>query len=79
MFTFLPRWKEELVCTGPGGQFILELAMGKLTAYLPTEAAWAQKAPPWAREHWAQLCDELQQWCRFNNADFVIDASAPVW
>ncbi len=39
-FKFQPRWKEELVVTGDGGQFILELPMGVLSAYLPTESAW---------------------------------------
>lgn len=34
-FRFAPRWKEELVVTGPGGAFILDLPMGVLTAVLP--------------------------------------------
>lgn len=34
VFEFKARWKEELVCTGPHGSFVLELAMGRLTAYL---------------------------------------------
>ena len=79
MFTFSPRWKEELVCSGPGGEFVLELTMGRLVAYLPDEAAWAQKSPPWARAHWAELRDELEQWCRANDAGFVVDATAHVW
>src|SRR4030095_3513633 len=33
--TFRARWKEELVCTGPGGTFVLELPMGRLSAFLP--------------------------------------------
>ena len=78
-FSFLPRWKEELVVTGPGGSFILELPMGRLTAYLPTEDAFRSKAPEWARGLWPQLRDELQEWCKFNNAGFVIDATAAVW
>ena len=44
-FTFQARWKEELVCTGPGGSFILELPMGVLSAYLPTEESWKEKTP----------------------------------
>ena len=79
VFSFLPRWKEELVVTGPGGTFILELPMGVLTAYLPTEEAFRNKAPEWARELWPQLREELEDWCRFNNAGLVIEATAAVW
>lgn len=75
-FTFQPRWKEELVCTGPGGSFILELPMGRLSAYLPTEAAWARNGPAWARDLWPVLRKELQEWCEANNALFYIDESA---
>ena len=78
-FTFQPRWKEELVCTGPGGSFVLDLPMGILTACLPTEAAWKRKAPEWARDLWPQLKTELQDWCRANNAKFVIDENAAVY
>jgi len=59
MFEFQPRWKEELVCTGPGGTFVLELPMGVLSAYLPTEAVWQEKAPVWSRALWSELHDEL--------------------
>lgn len=79
MFAFQPRWKEELVCTGPGGSFILELPMGVLSAYLPTETAWAAKSPPWARELWPVLKNELEDWCHRNGAKFLIDESAAVW
>ena len=32
---FSPKWKEELVCSLDDRQFVLELTMGKLTAFLP--------------------------------------------
>lgn len=76
IFTFKPRWKEELVCTGPGGQFLLELPMGILSAYLPTEDVWRTIAPEWARALWPDLQDELEQWCKAHNAMFVIDYAA---
>ena len=79
MFTFGPRWREELVCTGPGGTFILELPMGVLSAYLPTEEAWQRKAPEWARKLWPVLKTELEEWCRVNHAKFVIDETALVY
>ena len=78
-FTFHPRWKEELLVVGPGGEFILELPMGVLSAYLPTQEAWQSKGPDWARELWPVLRAELEAWCNQNNAKFYIDASAWVW
>ena len=78
-FTFQARWKEELVCTGAGGTFVLELSMGRLSAFLPTEDAWQKKAPTWARGLWPVLKLELEFWCKASKADLVIDESARVW
>ena len=78
-FTFQPRWKEELVCTGAGGSFVLELPMGRLTACLPTETAWKDKAPAWAHDLWPVLKVELEAWCRSNRAQFVLDHKAGVY
>jgi hypothetical protein len=49
LFRFQPRWKEELVVSGEGGSFVLELPMGVLSAHLPTEEEWERRAPDWAR------------------------------
>jgi hypothetical protein len=78
-FSFQPRWKEELVCTGPGGSFVLELPMGVLSAYLPIQEAWKRKAPEWARELWPDLKTELEIWCSANDARFFIDQNAQVF
>ncbi|GAA5784352.1 hypothetical protein [Chitiniphilus shinanonensis] len=78
-FKFQPRWREELVCTGPGGVFVLELPMGVLSAYLPTEDVWRSKAPPWAHDLWPVLKEELGAWCAANKAKFVIDETAGVF
>jgi hypothetical protein len=78
-FTFQPRWKEELVCTARGGSFVLELTMGVLGAYLPTEEAWKRKAPEWARDLWSVLKAELESWCQSNNTKFVIDENAAIY
>lgn len=78
-FQFQPRWKEELVVSGPGGSFVLELPMGVLSAYLPTETAWRTSAPPWAIDLWPILRSELGEWCQVNKAELVIDATASVW
>jgi hypothetical protein len=77
-FVFKPRWKEELECHGPGGSFILELPMGILSAYLPTEEAWLQKGPTWGHTLWPVLRDELEAWCEANGAQLFIDESANV-
>lgn len=80
VLSLLPRWKEELVVTGPGGeQLILDFAMGIPTVYLPTEEAWARKAPAWAAGVWPQLRRELDPWCTFNNAALVVSETAGVW
>ena len=79
IFKFQPRWKEELVVTGPGGQFILDLAMGILTACLPTEEVWHHKAPVWAQDYWPQLHCQLKSWCAQNNAELSIDHRSGVY
>lgn len=79
MFKFQPRWKEELLVIGPGGTLILELPMGILSAYLPTEVVWRKKAPAWAGNLWPQLRAELEAWCLTNKAQLIIDETADVY
>ena len=78
-FKFKARWKEQLICTGPGGSFILDLPMGIFSARLPTESVYQQKAPTWARDLWSVLKIELEAWCIENDAKFVIDKTADVY
>ena len=75
-FQFHPRWKEELVVTGPGGSFILELPMGIYSAWLPTHQVWLDTAPEWAKDLWPILKEELEDWCRRNKAKIHIDEKA---
>jgi hypothetical protein len=77
-FRFQPRWKEELVCTSPGGTIVLELPMGVLSAYLPTEAAWKHTAPAWSRDLWPVLRSEIEARCKANKTKFIIDETADV-
>ena len=79
VFHFQPRWKEELVVSGRGGSFVLELPMGVLSAHLPTEAEWKRHAPEWARSLWPELKRELEDWCRENDAQFHIYPFASVY
>ena len=78
-FAFHPRWKEELVCSAAGGRFVLELAMGTLAAYLPTQDAWEARGPAWARDLWPVLHDELAAWCKANKARFMVVEDAQVF
>ncbi|WP_295890665.1 hypothetical protein [uncultured Vibrio sp.] len=77
-FKFQPRWKEELVVTGDEGQFVLELPMGVLSVYLPTESAWESKSSEWARNQYGELKQELEYWCKENKVTFYIDETADV-
>ncbi|AVO28551.1 hypothetical protein C6Y55_00670 [Stenotrophomonas maltophilia] len=79
VFEFKARWKEELVCTGPHGSFVLELAMGRLTAYLSSEEAFRSSAPPCAADLWPQLRDELELWCETHQTALVVDPTARVY
>jgi hypothetical protein len=79
IFKFEPRWKEELVCSGPGGSFVLEMPMGKLTVLLLTEDEWISRGPTWARELWPILHAELKAWCAELDAVFAVDATAGVF
>ncbi|MEZ5986143.1 MAG: hypothetical protein R3B94_09345 [Hyphomonas sp.] len=78
-FQFLPKWKEELVVIAEEGSFKLDLAMGVLTAFLPTEEDWPDKAPAWARALYPELKQELEAWCTENNAKLVIDETGVVF
>jgi hypothetical protein len=78
-FKFQPRWKEELVVTGSGGSLILELPMGILSAYLPTEEIWSQKAPSWAKGLYHELKSELEAWCMENKAQLIVNTTAGVY
>jgi len=78
LFDFQPRWKEELVVSDAGGSFVIELPMGVLSAYLPSEAEWECRGPEWARSHWSTLKEELEAWCCKNSVQLNIDPSAGV-
>jgi hypothetical protein len=44
-FEFTPRWKEELVCECADGRLVVEITMGILHVYFPSEARWSRDAP----------------------------------
>ena len=73
---FEPRWKEELVCTMDGHEFILEFTMGISTAYLPTESKWESEAPVWAKGTWVSVSEQLAAWCRMQKIPLEITENA---
>ncbi|NTF08758.1 hypothetical protein G6L37_21530 [Agrobacterium rubi] len=78
-FHFQTRWKEELVVSGNGGSFVLEMPIGVLSVYLPTETEWERRAPDWAKRLWPILRLELEDWCQENHAKFYIDHTAGIY
>jgi hypothetical protein len=73
---FQPKWKEELVCTMDGRSFVVELTMGVLTVYFPTQTKWEASAPEWARQHWERVRADLSAWCQQQKMPLVIEDHA---
>ena len=78
-FSFSPRWKEEMVCSCSLGSFILEMPMGITSVYFPTEAAWQQRAPEWARPYWATIHEQLARWCARQKIPLYVKDDAAVY
>ena len=76
IFKFNARWKEELVVSCFGDEFILEYTMGVSTIFLPTRAVWQQSAPDWAKNHYTELKTELESWCKKNQIPLRVEARA---
>lgn len=78
-FTFRPQWKEELVCSCQLGEFILEMPMGVPSVYIPTQAAWQDRAPMWARPYWSSVHVQLMDWCTNHGFPLHVDDSANIF
>jgi len=63
-YTFCPRWKEELVCKTDQGSFVIDMPMGEVCVYAPTEVAWDRQIPHWNRNDYGNFIEELEQWCQ---------------
>lgn len=75
-FKFEPRWKEELVGSCSEGTFVLEMTMGELNVFLPTETVWQEKAPSWAKSHWHTVRAQLEQWCSQQKIPLIVEDHA---
>ncbi len=65
MYKFQARWKEELVCSGPMGEFILDLPMGILTVCIPDKNVWDAKFPGFDFDDFKR---QVEAWALNNNA-----------
>ena len=77
--TFQPKWKEELVCDSALGSFVLEMPMGIVSVYFPTEDTWRYRAPHWAVAHYASILAQLRNWCEKNGVPLYVEESAQVY
>jgi len=75
-FTFKPRWKEELVCSSSNGSLVIEMTMGILGVYCPTEEKWKKEAPAWAKNYWGSFKDQLEKWCTESKIPLYVEDSA---
>ena len=75
---FQPKWKEELVCTMDGKSFVIELTMGVLTVYFPTQSKWEASAPEWAMQQWTRVEHDLSAWCAEQKIPLVIEEHTSV-
>lgn len=72
-FSFQPRWKEELVCQCELGEIVLDMPMGTVSVYVPTESAWREVAPVWAVLLWKSFFEQLSAWCDLQKIPLHLD------
>lgn len=73
---FRPEWKELLVGSMDGKEFTIELTMGVLTVYFPTNEKWEASAPDWAKHQWERVRADLAIWCGQQKIPLVIENHA---
>lgn len=71
-----PKWKEELVGVLDGNRFVVELTMGRLHVYFPTESAWESSAPVWAKGKYMLARDAAEKWADENESGFTVEDNA---
>ena len=59
-----------------GRRFVIELTMGVLTVYLPTQPKWSASAPEWAAQQWERVRADLSEWCEQQKMPLVIEDHA---
>ena len=74
--TYQPKWKEELIGSIGEHEFSIEMTMGKLHVFFPTEVTWNKNPPDWAKGKWTESRDAAEMWSKDNNIPFTIDEQA---
>lgn len=75
-FEFNIRWKEELDGFVDGHRFTLEITMGSLHVYFPSEETWERSAPDWAKGMWPDASEAAARWATNNSIPFEVDERA---
>ncbi len=66
-------WRETLIGTYEEHHFHVELTMGKLHVYFPSEQKWIKTSPEWAADLWKDAVDTARKWCEKEKIPFSID------
>ncbi|EEA00729.1 hypothetical protein BH160DRAFT_3974 [Burkholderia sp. H160] len=53
--------------------------MGVPSVYIPTEPAWLDLAPTWARPYWSSVYVQLATWCASHGFPLHVDSSASIF
>ena len=56
--------------------FVVELRMGCLHTYFPTEENWRKSAPPSLTDLWINVKDAAEEWSENNSAAFDVVSDA---
>ena len=70
---YQPRWKEMLDGRVGSHRFTVELSMGQLHVYFPSQEKWEAEAPKWAKGLWETAKLQAENWSRENKIPFSID------
>ena len=66
------KWKEELHGFAGDHHFVVELTMGRLHTYFPTEENWQKNAPPALTDSWKDAKTAAEEWSQANFAAFDV-------
>ncbi len=75
---FRPEYKELLICTMDGREFVLEFTWGTYQVFFPTKSTWEASAPDWAQHQWERVRDDLTAWCHEQKFPLEIEDHAYV-
>lgn len=74
--TYRSRWKEMLDGFYGPHQFTVEMTLGELHVFFPTEERWNRTAPAWAQGLWKKARDGAEAWGKAKSIPFSVDPGA---